>query len=139
MSETIHFSPSIRRLTCGDQSIKLPRVLSVVFEALASRKGSVTSHNHLISRVDPESKMEDAAAFAKICIWRLRHTLIGIGITQCIETVWGTGYRLTREVILLPEDDWLLLGPDQLRLVMRLIKQSDSDLAEQVRQAVFGI
>lgn len=85
---------SAMRVEIEGRQVPMSRLQLRILETLALRAGLVVSKSNILNRiytgrVQPEPKIID------VVICRIRSKLREAGVQDCIQTVWGVGYRLS--------------------------------------------
>lgn len=78
-------------ISCGQRSLKFPRIRFLIVSILARKAGSFVSAQELWSSLWKEAKPYNGESL-RVHIYRLRHDLAGFGIG--IEMKSNAGYRL---------------------------------------------
>lgn len=94
--EHITLNPALHEVSAGGKSRKLTRTESAIFRLLLQNPGQVITKSAILDRICADTP-DCTESSLKVHISNLRRKLSELCEKDCIEAVWGIGFRLRTE------------------------------------------
>lgn len=97
----LRVDPASRTVSAGEQSVNLTRTEYAILKLLAQNPGQVLAKSVLLDRIGADTP-DCTESSLKTHVSHLRKKLREAGAGDCVEAVWGIGFRLRAEDITRP-------------------------------------